>query len=292
MALQFGLTYSTKKARPSYIYSIIGVALVLFLLGLLGIIVINAKKLSDFFKENVEVSVILMNDVSPEGAINLKQKLDRASWVKSSEYVSKELALQRFKQQSGEDFMELLEYNPLYASVNYHLNSDAVNMESLRMIEKQILSDKRVKEVYYQKPVVEMMNQNARKVSLVLLAVIVFLFLVALALIDNTIRLVMYSNRFLIKSMQMVGATRWFIARPFIIRSVINGLISGFVAVVLLSFIGIYANSIIPELASLADTGSLFLLLFFVLIVGIIISGLSTYRSVRKYLKLKLDELY
>ncbi len=291
MAFQFGKQPSG-KARPSYLYAIIGVALVLFMLGLLGVIVINAKKLSDFFKENIEVSIILMNDCSAEQALKIKAKLDEHHWVKSSEFITKDVALERFRKQSGEDFMELLDYNPLYASVNFHLKSESANMDSIHQIESLFQGNKLVKEIYYQKQVVEMMNQNAKKISLVLLAIIFVLFLIAVALIDNTIKLVMYSNRFLIKSMQMVGATRWFIARPFIMRAVLNGLISGVLAVALLSSLGVYANNIIPELSSLAEPASLTGLLLLVIMIGIVISGLSTYRSVNKYLKLKLDDLY
>jgi len=291
MAFQFG-KQTSGKARPSYLYAIIGVALVLFMLGLLGIIVVNAKKLSDFFKENIEVSIILMNDCKSDQALLIKSKLEEKQWVKSSEYISKDLALARFKKQSGEDFLELLEYNPLYASVNLHLKSEFANVEGIHAIENMFQGNKLVKEIYYQKQVVEMMNQNARKISLVLIVIIALLFLIAVALIDNTIKLVMYSNRFLIKSMQMVGATRWFIARPFVLRSVVNGLVSGTLAVLLLIGMGIYTNNIIPELSALMEPASIAGLLLLVIVIGIVISGLSTYRSVNKYLKLKLDDLY
>jgi cell division transport system permease protein len=217
MALQFGKKYS-QKARPSYVYSIIGVALVLFMLGLLGIVVLNAKKLSDYFKENIEFSFILMDNTTADQAMIIKNKLLQNQNVKSVEYISKDMALQRFKANFKEDFMELIEYNPLYASLNFHVTSDYTNPDSIKKIENQFMATRHIKELYYQHSLVDTMNQNAKKISIVILVIAVILFLIALALIDNTIKLVMYSNRFLIKSMQMVGATRWFISKPFIIR--------------------------------------------------------------------------
>ena len=291
MALQFGKKYS-EKAKPSYIYSIFGVALVLFMMGLLGIVVLNAKKLSDYFKENVEFSLILMDTCSPEQAANIKKSLDSNPNVKSSELVSKDEALKRFKKNFQEDFVELIEYNPLYASVNFHLNSDYAQPDSIKKIEAQFLATRQVKELYYQHSLVETMNQNAKKISIIIIVMALVLFFIALALIDNTIKLVMYSNRFLIKSMQLVGATRWFISKPFIVRSVVNGLLSSVLAIILLSVLGFYANNLIPELSSLIQIADYILLFAIVILTGIAISTWSTYQSVTKYLKLKLDELY
>ncbi len=291
MAFQFGKKYS-EKAKPSYVYSIFGVALVLFMLGLLGIVVLNAKKLSDYFKENVEFSLILMDTCSPEQAMNIKQVLDKNPNIKSSELVSKDEALKRFKKNFQEDFMELIEYNPLYASVNFHLTSDFTNADSIKKIEAQFLATRQVKELYYQHSLVETMNQNAKKISIIILVIALVLFLIALALIDNTIKLVMYSNRFLIKSMQLVGATRWFISKPFIIRSIVNGLLSSGLAIILLSVLGFYANRLMPELSSLIQASDVVLLFGVVILIGLVISTWSTYQSVTKYLKLKLDELY
>ncbi|MEY4877534.1 MAG: hypothetical protein RL708_2684 [Bacteroidota bacterium] len=291
MALQFGKKYS-QKARPSYVYSIIGVALVLFMLGLLGIVVLNAKKLSDYFKENIEFSFILMDNTTADEAMIIKNKLLQNQNVKSVEYISKDMALQRFKENFKEDFMELIEYNPLYASLNFHVSSDYTNPDSIKKIENQFMATRHIKELYYQHSLVDTMNQNAKKISIVILVIAIILFLIALALIDNTIKLVMYSNRFLIKSMQMVGATRWFISKPFIIRSFINGLLSSLIAIVLLATLGFYANSIIEELSSLIRIEDYLLLFALVMLFGILISLWSTYRSVTKYLKLKLDDLY
>ncbi|MFM2225208.1 MAG: hypothetical protein RJA07_1410 [Bacteroidota bacterium] len=291
MALQFGKKYS-QKARPSYIYSVIGVALVLFMLGLLGIVVLNAKKLSDYFKENIEFSFILMDNTTADQAMIIKNKLLQNPNVKSVEYITKDMALQRFKDNFKEDFMELIEYNPLYASLNFHVSSDYTNPDSIQKIENQFMATRHIKELYYQHSLVDTMNQNAKKISVVILVIAIILFLIALALIDNTIKLVMYSNRFLIKSMQMVGATRWFISKPFIIRSVINGLLSSLIAIFLLASLGFYANSIIEELASLIRIEDYLLLFALVMLFGVLISVWSTYRSVTKYLKLKLDDLY
>lgn len=291
MALQFGKK-SSSKARPSYVYAIIGVSMVLFMLGLLGIVVINAKKLSDYFKENIEISVILMDNVTPEQVAFIQQKLGEKPYIKSMEYVSKDMALQRFRQNFQEDFMEMLEYNPLYASINFHLNSEYANGDSIRLIENFLMANKNIREVYYQKKLVEVMNQNAKRISLILIVIIVVLFFIALALIDNTIKLVMYSNRFLIKSMQMVGATRWFISKPLIGRAALNGFISGLIASCLLFALGVYACNLLPELRTLISLYLFVALLSGVILIGILISMWSTFWSVRKYLKLHLDELY
>jgi cell division transport system permease protein len=288
---QFGKQYS-RKARPSYLYSIIGVALVLFMLGLLGIVVINAKKLSDHFKENIEVSLVLMDNCDATQAQKIKTYLDQYNFIKSSVYISKDQAYNFFKKNYQEDFKELLEYNPLYASINFHVNSVYANNDSLKKIENIFVGNKLVKEVYYQKQLVDMMNTNARKISFVIIGIIILLFFIALALIDNTIKLVMYSNRFLIKSMQMVGATRWFISKPFIFRAFLNGLLSGTIAVGLLIFVGIYANAQFEELRNLVPVSNFVLLLSMVILIGILISIWSTFRSATKYQKMKLDELY
>jgi cell division transport system permease protein len=291
MALQFGKKYS-QKARPSYVYSIIGVALVLFMLGLLGIVVLNAQKLSDYFKENIEFSFVLMDNTTAEQAMIIKNKLLTNPNVKSVEYITKEDALNRFKENFKEDFMELIEYNPLYASLNFHVNSSYTNPDSIKIIEQQFMATRHIKELYYQHSLVDTMNQNAQKISILIIVIVIILFFIALALIDNTIKLVMYSNRFLIKSMQLVGATRWFISKPFIIRSVINGLLSSLIAIILLGTLGFYANSIIEELATLITIENYLLLFSIIILIGVVISVWSTYRSVTKYLKLKLDDLY
>ncbi|MCC7029048.1 MAG: hypothetical protein IT257_02000 [Chitinophagaceae bacterium] len=281
-----------KKGKATYAYSIIGVALVLFLLGSLGWLVINAGELSKSFKENIEISVILNDNTRDEMAVKLKDIIDKQSFTKSSQYITKEKAAEQFKKDFGEDFLQVLDYNPLYTSVNFHLHSDYMNTDSLVKIEKFLLQSNVVREVFYQKNLVDIMNSNVRRIGIVILAISLFLIFSVIILIDNTIRLAMFSNRFLIKTMQMVGATRWFIAKPFNIRSVINGVISAMIAILGILILKFVAESWLPELKSLANIKWLIILCLSIMAMGIIISLLSTHRAVIKYLRTQLDDLY
>lgn len=283
---------SAKKSKPSYVFSIIGVALVLFLLGTLGLLVIHANKLSDYFKESIEIQVILRDNVKENQALALRDSIATKPYIKSIEYVSKEAAATHFQKEFGEDFIKLLQYNPLYASINIKANAKYVNMDSLKIVEANLTEKSIVREISYQRSLVAKLNENVRKIGLVILAISALLALVVIVLIDNTIRLAMFSNRFLIKTMQMVGATRWFIAKPFDIRSIINGALSALLAIGGLIGIMYFADRILPELSGMRDyfmTGVLFLGM---IVIGICISLVSTHRSVMKYLRLKLDDLY
>lgn len=281
-----------KKGKVTYTYSIIGVALVLFLLGSLGWLVINAGELSKSFKENIEISVILNDNTRDEMAIKLKDIIDKQSFTKSSQFITKEKAAEQFKKDFGEDFLQVLDYNPLYTSVNFHLHSEYMNTDSLIKIEKFLLQSNVVREVFYQKNLVDIMNSNVRRIGIVILAISLFLIFSVIILIDNTIRLAMFSNRFLIKTMQMVGATRWFIAKPFNIRGVINGIISALIAIGGILVLKFVAEGWLPELKALANTKWLIILCLSILTMGIIISLLSTHRAVIKYLRTQLDDLY
>ncbi|NSL89967.1 cell division protein FtsX [Chitinophaga solisilvae] len=283
---------SAKKSKPSYLYSIIGVALVLFSLGTLGLVVIHASKLSKYFKESIEVQVILRDNVKESQALALRDSIAHKPYIKSIEYVSKDMAAQRFQKDFGEDFIKLLEYNPLYASINIKANAGYVNNDSLKIIENNLSQQSIVREISYQRTLVSKLNENVNKIGMVILIISCLLALVVIFLIDNTIRLAMFSNRFLIKTMQMVGATRWFIAKPFDLRSIVNGAISALIAIAGLVAILSFANKTLPELNGLRDNVMIALLFLGMLIVGICISLFSTHRSVMKYLRLKLDDLY
>lgn len=272
--------------------SVVGVALVLFLLGVLGLIVIHAEKLSRYFKENIEIQVILRGDTPEKSALALRDTLEKEPYTKSVEYVTKDMAADRFKKDFGEDFISLLQYNPLYASVNLKAKAAYVNPDSLKKIETALLKDPHVREVYYQRALVDKLSENVRKIGAIILAISIILCLVVIVLIDNTIRLAMFSNRFLIKTMQMVGATRGFIARPFDMRSIGNGLLSALLAIAALIVLMYYAQKQLPEIQMVRDYTMTFLLFLGMIVLGICISLLSTHRSVTKYLKMKLDDLY
>ncbi|WP_344976393.1 cell division protein FtsX [Compostibacter hankyongensis] len=272
--------------------SVIGVALVLFLLGTLGLIVIHAQKLSTYFRENIEIQVILRDDVNDKTAQALKDTLATRPFVKSVEYVSKDMAAERFKKDFGEDFIALLKSNPLYASINFKANARYVNPDSLKVVEDRLLENSNVREVYYQRALVSKLSDNVRKIGVVILGISIILSIVVIVLIDNTIRLAMFSNRFLIKTMQMVGATRGFIARPFDLRSIVNGLISAVLAIIGICIIMYYAQKELPEISAMRDYTLVGFLFAGLILIGICISLFSTHRSVMKYLRLKLDDLY
>jgi cell division transport system permease protein len=248
------ITTKVKKGKATYTYSIIGVALVLFLLGSLGWLVINAGQLSKTFKENIEISIILNDNTRDEMALKLKEIIDQQAFTKSSQFITKEKAAEQFKKDFGEDFLQVLDYNPLYTSVNFHLHSDYLHTDSLIKIERFIKQSNIVREVFYQKNLVDIMNSNVKRVGIVVLIISLFLIFSVIILIDNTIRLAMFSNRFLIKTMQMVGATRWFIAKPFDIRSVINGIISALIAIGGILLLKMFTEAWLPELKTLSST--------------------------------------
>ncbi len=291
MAYQVGRS-TPKRAKPSYIYSIISISLVLYMLGMLGLIVLYAQKLSDYFKENIEIVIILKDNIKEAEIHRLRKHMESELYIKSTEYVDKDEAASRLIEEYREDFIELLEYNPLFASININLQSKYANPDSLMWIEAGIMENQQVKEIYYDGLLVDLLNSNVKKYGLILSGISFILLIIALTLIDNTIRLAMYSNRFLIKSMQLVGATRWFIMRPFISISIVIGLIGSLLAVGILVATFYYASRYIPELISLQDYTRTGILLSSIVVLGVIMSWLSTQRATRKYLKMRLDDLY
>jgi len=266
--------------------------LVLFMLGLLGMILLHAQKLSNYVKENISLSIILSEDVKEAKIIEFQKKLDITDYVKSTEYITKEQAAEDLSRELGEDFIEFLGYNPLLPTIDLHLKAHYANTDSIQQIETEILANKYVKEVFYQKSLVHLVNDNLKKISYVILGFSVLLLLIAIALINNTIRLSVYARRFLIRSMQLVGATQGFIRRPFIILSVIHGLISSLIAILLLTGILYLTQTEIPEIIKLQDY-KIFLSLFVIMIfLGILFTGISTFFAVKKYLKINNDKIY
>lgn len=281
-----------KKGKANYVYSIIGVALVLFLMGILGWIVIYASELTKYFKENIEIQVIFNDATRDEKALQLKKIIASQDFVKSCTYVSKDEAARLYGNEHGNQFMDVLQYNPLYSSVNVHLKNEYVNKDSLIKIKRFLGQSNIVREVFFEQNLVDAVVNNVRKVTIALSVLAFLLIFAVIFLIDNTIRLAMFSNRFLIKTMQMVGATRNFITRPFSQKSIINGIISAFIAIVLLLLVKSVFESWVPEIKTLSNNYRLTILCLVILLLGILISYFSTRRSVTKYLKTQLDELY
>lgn len=284
--------FNKRRVTTSVLTTVLSITLVLFILGLLGLIVLNAKKLSEYVKENITLSVIMQEDVSEADIISLRKSIDTKPYRKSTKYITKKEAARELKKDLGEDFVDFLGYNPLLPSIEVHVNAAYANNDSLKVIQEDINTHSGVKEVYYEESLVEQVNKNMRQISIILLGFSVILILIAIALINNTIRLSVFSKRFLIKSMQLVGATQRFIRRPFLIRGIIHGLIASFLAIAMLigTMYLIYQN--FPELINLSDV-DLYLILFAgVILIGLLFTWISTYFAVRKYLKIKTNNLY
>jgi len=283
---------SKRKLRSSYMTSIISISLVLLLIGIIGLLLLNAQKLSRHVKENIGFSVILDDNIREVEMIRLQKNLDALTAVKSTQYITKEQAARELKDELGEDFIGFLGYNPLLPSIEVRLFAEFANPDSVAKIEQIILNYPQVKEVAYQKSLVEIVNHNIKKISLILLAFCSMLLMIALSLINNTIRLTVYSQRFIIKTMQLVGATKKFVRKPFIAKSLIHAFYSIILTYLLLGGI-IYAISTqIPELAILNDIDTIAILFGAVMAIGFVIVWLSTWFAVNKYLRLKTDDLY
>jgi cell division transport system permease protein len=262
------------------------------MLGLLGLIIMDAKKISDNVKENIGFTVFLNEDVKEVDIIQLQKTLDAREYVKSTEYITKESAAKDLQKSLGEDFVSFLGYNPLSANIDVRLKADYANNDNLNALKKELEKNKNVKEVYFQESLVKDMNENLQKISLFILGFSVLLLIIAIALINNTIRLSVYSKRFLLRTMQLIGATESFIRKPFLIKGIIQGIFGAMIAIILLLFTLYFAQKQIPELQELQDALLLTKLFIFVAVSGIIISWASTYMAVRKYLKIKTDYLY
>ena len=262
------------------------------MLGLLGIIILNAKKLSDHVKENITFQLILTDNTSEAEVAKLKKQLEESAYTKGLEYITKEQAAEALKQDLGEDFISFLGFNPLLSSMNVRLKADYANADSLEWIEKKMLQNKRVKEVAYQKSLISTVNENIKKISFLILAFSALLMLIALALVNNTIRLSIYSKRFLIKTMQLVGATQGFIRKPFILKGIKHGIYGALIAIGLLCTLVYMAEKRFPELIMMRDVQMLASLFGMVTVLGILVGWISTSLAVRKYLRINADELH
>lgn len=272
--------------------SIISVSLVLLLLGLLGILLMNARRLSDFVKENIGFTIILNENVKEVDILRLQKTLDARVFVKSTKYISKEDAARELQQELGEDFIGFLGYNPLGASVDVKLYAPYANSDSIDHIEKEISAYEEVKEIFYQKSLVQLVNENIRKISLIILVFSTMLFLIAVALINNTIRLSVYSKRFLINTMKLVGATKPFIRRPFLYKSARHGIIAALIALSLLGGILYIIQREFYDFIYFRDIEIMGILVLFVIALGVFLNWLSTFFAVNKYLRMNTDDLY
>ncbi len=284
---------SLKRSKPNYIYSVVGVALVLFIMGIMGWIFLNFSKAGNILREDIEINAYLRT-ANKDTISQIEQFIASQPYAREVEYIDKEAAKRIWNKDNQEDWANVLNENPLPESIKFKARSQYVNKDSLAMMSSTILSryPDQITDLNYPKDVVNTLNQKASRYGLIFLVVAIILCAIVIISIDNTIRLAMFSNRFLIKTMQMVGATRGFIVKPMDIKAIINGLISAGIAIVLLFGIIKWAERQEPQLGNIHTTGSLLTLFGGMILVGVAISLYSTHRSVMKYLKMKLDDLY
>jgi len=285
-------SHTKRRLISSYFTTIISISLVLFMLGILGLILLNTQQISNHVKENIGFSIILKGEIKDVDINQIKKTLDAETYVKATHFIHPDSAAADLKRDLGEDFISFLGYNPLLPSIDVKLNADYANTDSLNIIEADLLNNPNIKEVIYQKDLVSLVNQNVKKISFYMLAFSGLLLIIATALINNTIRLSIYSKRFLIKTMQLVGARHSFIRRPFVLQGIGNGIVSAFIAISLIIVVLYYFQQQYPELIDFRNFelyGALFLIM---IVLGILISWISTNLAVRKYLRIQTGDLY
>jgi cell division transport system permease protein len=284
--------FQKRRLLSSYFSVVLSIFLVLFLLGILGLFIINSKKLSDNFKEEIAMTVFFKNEATDSTMTAFGEELKAAKFVKSSEYVTKEQAAKTHTDIIGEDFMTFLGANPLQNSYDIHLRAEYIDTENIRKIESRFRMNEMVSDIVYDKQLVSLVNDNIQKVSMWILIVSGFLALVAVLLINSSMRLSIYSNRFIIKTMQMVGATKSFIRKPFIWRSIRLGFIGSVLAILALLGTLFYLDNTYPNLKIAEDQAMIGLVLVGVLAVGILITWFSTFFATQRFLNLRTDDLY
>jgi cell division transport system permease protein len=283
----------SKPARNkiSYWNSVFSITTVLFLTGFLGIFIWIAKNTSDALKESVYIQVEMV-DTTQSTYDNFKAELENLNGVKQVKFVSKDIAAAKLKKEINDDFINVIGYNPLFNSFEVNIKSEKFNPEVLESTKNTILKSSLVKDATYPKVISKTLNKNLRKITLILGAITLFLLIIAVVLIDSTIRLAMFSDRFLIKSMQLVGATRWFIIRPYIWRGILNGILSALIASGLLVLILYLFDKYTQFLELQKEIKYLSIIFFGLILLGVILSFISTFFAVNKYLRMKLDSLY
>ncbi len=289
---EFEVSESAKKTKTIYISTVFGISMVLLMVGLLGLLLVHANHLSRYVKENIVLNIFVDEAAHEADVRQLQTQLDANPAVKQAIYVSKELAARNLQKDLGEDFVKFLGYNPLSQSLDVYLNADYANNTQIAKLKDQLLKNPLVKEVKYQQSLVDQMNHNLTAISLVILAFAVIFVIVSVALINNTIRLAIYSQRFLIKSMQLVGATKNFIRKPFILYGIWHGVLGGLIAIIILMGTLYLANLQIPDLIILQSNVEFGIVFLLVLGLGVFISGFSTWLAVNKFLRLKIYDLY
>ena len=281
-----------RRLIHSYLSSVISISLVLFLVGIAGIVAANAKGVSDFFKENITLSAIMNVEVNEVEAEGVAKEFSKKRYVKSVDIISKEQGVKEMKEMLGEDFLNVFETNPIPVSLDIQVNAEYFSKDSLAMIQKDLQKEKLVAEVVYQESLVDLLNANLEKVGLVLGVFILLLMFISFVLINNTLRLNVYSKRFTIHTMRLVGATKGFICRPFAGQAFFQGVISSSIAVLALIGVMYVVRNEFYQLFELLDVRMLGLVLLCVIAIGVLICVISTVIVVRRMVSLTNDELY
>ncbi len=284
--------YQKRRLRSSYFSVVISIALVLFLVGLLALIVLKTNSLTKHFKEKVTMTVFLNDNAKKSDIETFKAELKKAGYTKTITYISKKEAAEKYSKDIGEDFLTFLGENPLKNAIDITLKSEYVTPEKMEAIEKQLLIRSIISEISYDKPLIQLLTQNINRLSLWMLIFSGFFTVIAVVLINSSIRLSVYAKRFTIKTMQMVGATKGFIRLPFIWRSVQLGMLGAVVAIGTLVALLFYVNKNIPELELLSDYPMLGIVFGVIFLMGILITFLSTFFATQRFLNLRTDELY
>ena len=284
--------YNQRRLVSSYFSVVLSIFLVLFLLGSLGLFVINSTKMSNEFKENIPMTVFFKNEASSELLADFDKEMLKRNFIKDIVFVHKDSAAKNNVDIVGEDFMSFLGFNPLENSFDIHLKGAYVEKDSIKEIERLIKKNAMVSEIVHDKQLVDVVNENIKKISVWVLIVSIALMDVAMLLINSSIRLTVYSHRFTIKTMQMVGATKSFIRKPFIWRSVKLGLLGSFLALIGVVGLAVYVDSVYPSLGIMKDYISLAIIVFGVLTIGVLITWVSTYFATQRFLNLRTDDLY
>ena len=281
-----------RKILSSSTSVVISLSLVLFVVGLLGLVLINAQKLSDYVKENIGFTIMLKDGVNEIETLKFQKILDASDFAKSTSFTTKEQATADLKTDLGEDFVEFLGYSPLLASIDVKLNAEYGNTDSLQIITNELSENANVFEVYYQKDLIDKLNSNVNRLSFFLLIFCVLLFFIAFALINNTIRLSVYSKRFLIRTMRLVGATNSFIQKPFLFKGIYQGIYSSLFAIFMLIGAIQLVQGDTANMLNIDDLKIIGIVFLLILASGLFISIFSTFFAVRKFIKLNENELY
>ena len=283
-----------RRMAGSYFMSLMSIALVLFLLGVFALLMMHAQKLSNHLKENIGFEIVMNSNMKEDNILKLQKELDAMPAVKSTTYITKDEAIRRLSEDLGEDFLQWLgnEDNPLLPSIDVRFKADYANNDSLNLIQAQLLKNKDIKEIYYHKSLVNLINQNMNRIGLGLMIASLVLLIIAITLIRNTIRLSIYSKRFLVRSMQLVGATPAYIRRPFIRSGITQGFFGALIADAFLALLlyGLYQR--LPELTLVQDYTIIICIFGGIIVLGILLGGLSTRFALRKYLNADVDKLY